>query len=204
MENYLIILVIIILFIFESDIRNLIKCIQKDRINKKRTKIGIDLEICNSIINEVGDILNKYHIPFMLAEGTALGVHRDGSLIKCDSDIDLSYPSTHYDVFLKKVKPELELRGYQVGIGRGTNYFNNRYNFAIKNDHYIDFDIIEENKNCFAKWGRSCNELIPHLKNPRKINWNNRIWKIPGESYYEYLYGQDWKIPQCGKKPPKK
>lgn len=180
---------------------NFLKLIKKEIIKIKRKKIGIDKKICYELMNEVRDIMNKHGIKFWLSEGTALGVFRDGDLISCDDDVDFSYPISYYDIFLSKVKPELESKGYEVGI---LAIFNNkRFNFAIKNDHFIDFDIVCPKSNCIAKNGRKCSELLPHLQEFYKIKFNNRIWNVPKESYYEYLYGKDWKTPLCGKKPPK-
>ena len=185
---------------------NLIKLINKEIIKIKCKKNGINKKICYEIMNEVGDILDKHGIKYWLSEGTALGIFRDNDLIACDDDVDFSYSYVYYDVFLNKVKPELESKGYIVGISSGihknkllTNY--GQYNFLIKNNHIIDFDIFSVNQNCIAKFGKKCSELLPHLKKFYKIKFNNKYWNLPTESYYEYLYGKDWKTPLCHKKP---
>ena len=185
---------------------NLIKLIKKEIIKYKRRKIGIDKNICYQMMNEVGDIFNKHGIKFWLSEGTALGVFRDGDLISCDDDVDFGYNDEYYDIFLNKVKPELELKGYNVGISIGI-FFNKlkhnygKYNYVIKNDHVIDFDIVCSTCNCIAKNGRKCKELLPFIKKFYKIKFNNKYWNLPTESYYEYLYGKNWKTPLCNKKP---
>ena len=185
---------------------NLIKLIKKEIIKYKRKKIGIDKKICYEIMDEVGDILNKHGIKYWLSEGTALGIFRDGDLIACDDDIDFSYNEEYYNVFLNKVKPELESKGYIVGITSGINHNKlltnyGQYNYLIKNNHVVDFDIFSLTKNCSAKTGRKCSELLPYLQKFYKIKFNNKYWNLPTESYYEYLYGKNWKTPLCNKKP---
>lgn len=220
MKSYIICLIvflsIIICYIIISSIfiiicklknhNNFIKLINKEIIKLKCKKNGINKKICYEIMNEVGDILDKHGIKYWLSEGTALGIFRDNDLIACDDDVDFSYSYEYYDIFLNKVKPELESKGYIVGISSGilnnkllTNY--GQYNFIIKNNHFIDFDIFSVNQNCVAKFGRKCSELLPHLKKFHKIKFNNKYWNLPTESYYEYLYGKDWKTPLCHKKP---
>jgi phosphorylcholine metabolism protein LicD len=185
---------------------NLIKLIKKEIIKCKRKKIGIDKNICYQMMNEVGDILNKHGIKFWLSEGTALGVFRDGDLISCDDDVDFGYNDEYYDIFVNNVKPELELKGYEIGISIGIFYNKlkhnyGKYNYVIKNNHVIDFDIVCSTCNCISKNGRKCKELLPFIKKFYKIKFNNKYWNLPSESYYEYLYGKNWRTPLCNKKP---
>ena len=44
--------------------------------------------------------------------------------------------------------------------------------------------------------GKLCDELLPHIQKLTEKLWRGRMFPVPEESYYVYLYGKNWKIPR--------
>jgi hypothetical protein len=200
MKNIIISIIfgIIIYFLIKYKF-NLIEIYKSYFLKNYRKKFGIDKQICYNMMDEVKEVLDKYNIKFWLSEGTALGIYRDNDLIEFDDDVDFSFRgdiNNQYKIYLENVVPELNSRGYICGSGIGKDNLH----YAIKNNHFIDFDIVMPGGECIAKFG-PCNELIPYIKNLESINWRGKTWNIPTKEYLIYLYGKTWNIPIRNYKP---
>jgi len=146
---------------------------------------------------QVKSILDKYNIKFWLSEGTALGIYRAGDIMDYDDDVDFAFRGdidNQYQTFINFVIPELKAKGYSIGR------IHNLY-YAIKDFHFIDFDIIMEDHLCVTKGWGTADLVIPYVNNLETIKWKGTIWNIPNQKYYEYLYGKTWKTPIRHKKP---
>jgi len=155
---------------------------------------GLNKDTSYKIMDDVHEILNKYKIYFWLSEGTALGIFRNNDLIDYDDDVDFSFMGIYNGTFEKYCIPEFRNKGYLVG-----KLYNSYY--IIKNGMFVDFDIIYKNDICLANNNNSTNEIIPYLQEFYKIIWRNKIWNIPKEEYFIYLYGKNYMIPLKHKKP---
>ena len=184
-----IIVVILIIFVF---INNIIK----DWIFKRiRLKYYINKDKCFKIMCEIDDICKKHGVRYYFSEGTALGLYRSGDLIDWDDDVDIAMEEEQYNRFLKKCLPELVNRGYYLLYSYAYNIKKELLAF-LKNGQLIDVENIKINEKCISKMGKSCNELLPHIQKLTKKEWRGRMFPVPEESYYVYLYGKNWRIPR--------
>jgi hypothetical protein len=169
------------------------KFIKKIVIKLYYSYTTLNKEIGYVLIDEVHSIFDKYKVPFWLSEGTALGIFRDNDLISHDDDIDIGFHAQYYDKFINNIIPELHKNNY---------YINNHLNlyWIEKNNFIIDINMIEPNNVAIDKFFAPSNDVIPFLTEFYQKKWRNKIWNLPKEHYYEYVYGKDWMIP-LRKKP---
>ena len=156
----------------------------------------IDKDKCFKIMCEIDDLCKKYHVRYYLSEGTALGLYRNGDLIDWDDDIDIGMEESQYNIFVEKCLPELINKGYYL-----TYYYHPSINGHIlgfnKDKQLIDIENVKIGKWCISKFGKLCDELLPHIQKISEIEWRGRKFPVPAEeSYYIYLYGKDWRIPK--------
>ena len=155
----------------------------------------IDKDKCFKILCEIDDLCKKYGIKYYLSEGTALGLYRSGDLIDWDDDIDIGMEESQYNIFVKKCLPELISKGYYL-----TYYYHPSINGYIlgfnKDKQLIDIENVKVGEKCISKYGKLCDELLPHIQKITTKKWRGRKFPVPEESYYVYLYGKDWKIPK--------
>jgi phosphorylcholine metabolism protein LicD len=155
----------------------------------------IDKDKCFKILCEIDDLCKKYGIKYYLSEGTALGLYRSGDLIDWDDDIDIGMEESQYNIFVKKCLPELISKGYYL-----TYYYHPSINGYIlgfnKDKQLIDIENVKVGEKCISKYGKLCDELLPHIQKVTEKEWKGRKFPVPEESYYVYLYGKDWKIPK--------
>jgi phosphorylcholine metabolism protein LicD len=155
----------------------------------------IDKDKCFIILCEIDDICKKYGVKYYLSEGTALGLYRNGDLIDWDDDIDIGMEESQYNIFVEKCLPELISRGYYL-----TYYYHPSINGYIlgfnKYKQLIDIENVKVGEKCISKYGMLCDGLLPHIQKLTEKEWRGRMFPVPEESYYVYLYGKDWKIPK--------
>lgn len=155
----------------------------------------IDKDKCFKILCEIDDICKKYGVKYYLSEGTALGLYRSGDLIDWDDDIDIGMEESQYNIFVKKCLPELISRGYYL-----TYYYHPSINGYIlgfnKDKQLIDIENVKVGEKCISKYGKLCDELLPHIQKVTEKEWRGRKFPLPEESYYVYLYGKDWRTPK--------
>jgi len=149
---------------------------------------------------DVISIFEKYNIKYYLDYGTLLGAIRENNFIKYDTDIDIGiFKKLWVDIILMRnlvkefIKKKIKIQSmWDNGING---------NLSLKRDN-IDMGILYKvkNKKEYYKYGR-----LGKLTYPRKnldkleiINFLDRKVQVPSnpESYLEYLYGKDWRIPK--------
>lgn len=167
-------------------------------IGSYRKKNKINRDKCYLFLRDVDYCMKKHNIFYYLSEGTALGIFRDNDLIKNDDDIDIGIFDKDYESFCNKVIPDLIDLGYIP-----VHNISSKMKQIIGRGHVLDVEVVDINRNCVSKNGRSCKELIPHLQKFTTKKWRGLTFNIPEKSYFIYLYGNDWHIPQY-KKPPRK
>jgi len=183
-----IIIIVLLFFIFNNEIIKL-------TIKYYRIKYYINKDKCFKIMSEIDDICKKHGIKYYFSEGTALGIYRSGDLIDWDDDVDIAMEEDQYNIFVKKCIPELVNRGYYLlyeyipGIKRQLLAF-------LKNGQLIDVENIKVGKKCISKVGELCDKLLPHIQKLTEKPWRRRMFPVPEESYYVYLYGKNWRIPR--------
>jgi len=189
MKNEFIIFFIVLVFIvFFQDFL-------KMAIKYYRYRHYIDKDVCFKIMGEVDDVCRKHGVRYYFSEGTALGIYRSGDLIDWDDDVDIGMDEKNFDIFMKKCVTELKDKGFIV-VNTWVPVLNG-YLFALMKDwHILDVERVKTGEKCISKLGRMCDELIPHIQKLTKRKWRGRDWPVPEESYYEYLYGKDWKVPR--------
>ena len=186
--KFLIILIVLLFFIFNNEIIKL-------TIKYYRIKYYINKDKCFKIMSEIDDICKKHGIKYYFSEGTALGIYRSGDLIDWDDDVDIAMEEDQYDIFLEKCIPELVNRGYYLlyeyipGIKIHLLAF-------LKNGELIDVENVKKGKKCISKVGELCDDLLPHIQKLTEKPWRGRMFPVPEESYYVYLYGKNWRIPR--------
>lgn len=169
------------------------------------------------VLNEVCDELKKANLNVFCAYGTLLGFIRDNSFISHDLDIDLGIIMTDnfswekYDSILKKIGMKLD---HQYIINEET-ITEKTYS---KDGVYIDFFLffIDKEKNemysyCYD-YEEKNNKLMPRIEYAPivdKIEYreiHGIIVPIISNNieFLEYIYGENWKIPDPNFVPPKK
>jgi phosphorylcholine metabolism protein LicD len=132
-------------------------------------------KLMNFLLKEVVNVLKDNNIPYYLDCGTLLGCIRDNSLMKKDTDIDLTIHLSMWDN-LKKIDFE------KYGLIRTRVYDKKRGNLISVKTKYSNFycDIY-------------ANPAFP-LLTEKKLN--NELYSIPvdPELYLTQLYG-NWKVP---------
>ena len=189
MLKFYIIFIVLIIFIF---IKEIIKLIVKTYRKKK----FINKDKCFTLMCNIDDICKKHGIKYYFSEGTALGLYRDNDLIKWDDDIDIAMEEDQYNRFLKKCLPELVNRGYYLLNHQFLHSLNYIFLTLLKNGHLIDIENVKKGEKCTSKNGKLCDELLPHIQKLTEKPWRGRMFPVPEESYYVYLYGKNWKIPR--------
>lgn len=185
---YCLIIILLIIFIFPNEII-------KESIKLYRMKYGIDKNTCYKIMSKIDDIMKKNNVNYYFSEGTALGLFRNGDLIDWDDDIDMALDQINFGLFQKKCLPILLKNGYMYTESYCVNLDSNLISLT-KNFHCVDIERVIPGRKCISKMGRMCDELIPHIQEIKRKKWRDRFFPVPAESYYEYLYGKDWKIPK--------
>jgi hypothetical protein len=187
--KFFIILIGLFIIVFINDIiKFFVKIYRKiNFINKDK---------CFVIMSEIDDICKKHDIRYYFSEGTGLGLYRDGDLINWDDDIDIGMEEFQYNKFVEKCLPELISKGYYLLNYHFLYSLNHNFLSLLKNGNLIDFENVKKGKKCTSKSGKLCDELLPHIQKLTEKPWRGRMFPVPEESYYVYLYGKDWRIPR--------
>jgi hypothetical protein len=183
-----IIVVVVIIYTFYNEI---LKKILKEYAKKNY----INKDKCFKIMCEIDDLCKKHRIRYYFSEGTALGLYRDGDLIDWDDDVDIAMEEDQYNRFLKKCLPELVNRGYYLLYEYNTGLERQLLAF-LKNGQLLDVENIKKGKKCISKSAEICDKLLPHILKLTEKEWRGRMFPVPEESYYVYLYGKNWSIPR--------
>jgi len=152
---------------------------------------------------KMADVLEKYNIEFFLSSGTLLGAIRDNNFIKGDADIDIGVKYKYFKdgKLWHNILADLK----KVNIYPHINW-NDFASTCFLNANKVPLDVYH-----YKKEGKYYNIYLKDMisKFPEEfissldtLIFLERKFKVPHnpEKYLNYLYGNDWRIPQHGKK----
>jgi len=183
-----IIVVVAIIYTFYNEIL-------KKILKEYAKKYYINKDKCFKIMCEIDDICKKNGVKYYFSEGTALGLYRNGDLIDWDDDVDIAMEEKEYNKFIIKCIPELVNRGYYLIYYYVPGLESHVLSF-FKNGQLLDVENIKKGKKCISKGAEICDKLLPHIQKLTEKEWRGRMFPVPEESYYVYLYGKNWSIPR--------
>jgi hypothetical protein len=146
----------------------------------------------------IHEIFQRYRIPFWLSEGTALGFRRSNGFILHDDDVDIGMWIRDKQSLFHAIQA-LKTLGFIVAESKRDGTFLS----LLWKKIILDIDVTGPGKICVANFGM-CDELLPHLQTFQSIFIFDKLFYLPQDSYFEYLYGPDWFIPISNKKPERK
>jgi hypothetical protein len=162
-------------------------------------KIGMNIEDAERALLLLDDALRSAGVPYWLSEGTALGMFRDGALIKGDDDIDIAVRHEHREGLLRRGIPELRALGFEPIWIRNEGLFVELHHPALGIS--VDIDIVSEDQRCLTVQGAKYGSFIP-CRGVSKIAETlatrsalGREFRLPAMPYYERLYGPTWRTP---------
>lgn len=132
--------------------------------------------------------------PIVAVYGAALGLARDGDLIRWDADIDLVAPAEAREALTQHFK--------ELQTGVMSHYNKNRdidiFSATLPSGQQLPLSIeyFETQKRVFtqdlfgSRWHWSTNRFT----NPDRLEIDNRIYNLPSDarSYLEDVYGPNW------------
>ena len=146
------------------------------------------------------NFLNSKGVEYLLAEGTLLGLVRDGKLISHDTDLDFYLTDTKS---IEDIHVYLSAKGYKVGRRLKRNQLLFQITYFNSEDLLIDFLIWKRTFDGDFFW------VGPEIKGkrvqsssffdyPTYITWKGLSIRTFGkyESWLELVYGDSWKIPE--------
>lgn len=191
----LIIMSIILLMQTRSEYIPLKDLLTKPYIKASHT-LGIrklNKEVCHENLSVIHSIFEKHGVFFWLSNGTALGFARDSDFISHDDDVDIGMFSADCNK-LKFIEKDLLNHGFRF-VEKKNDFWS-----LHRNNELLDIDVTgPEIKHCVQLYGKidtRCSTLMPHLKTFNNKEIRGKKYNIPCESYMEFLYGPDWKIPK--------
>jgi len=142
------------------------------------------------------DILVKNNVTFWIADGTLLGIYREGDFILWDNEIDL-------DVFIENLFPKIDSlkedflkAGFMVDVSKDLNntkinLFRNMSKVSIRGLYLCP--EYENNKYRLSKGYRYPKSFYDVFG---KIEFKGNSYKTPNpiKDYLNYVYGKGWKI----------
>jgi len=148
----------------------------KISINKLKDFQNDKLSLMNYLLDNVIDIMNEHNIPYYLDCGTLLGCIRENSLMKKDTDIDISIHLSYWNKLIS-----IDFYKYELEKIRTISCKEKGYIISVK--------IRNTNMYCDIY----ANPAFPQL-DIKKMN--NKYYFVPknSELYLSQLYG-NWKIP---------
>jgi lipopolysaccharide cholinephosphotransferase len=160
-------------------------------------------------LREVLNILNSHHIRYMLAEGTLLGVVRQGDLIEWDSDADLIVFDSNRQRVLDLLRRHLPA---EIVVSQGCCASRC---VEIKQNNWVDLFFYDTNgttifpRFAIYRWSDACLSWLsnyfrlaafPHadIFPLQKIKWQSTDVWVPNHphSVLRSQYGPGWNIPQ--------
>lgn len=171
-----------------------------DELNKTK-KFTICLE---DTVNH----LNKVNVKSFLVCGTALGMHRDGTFIPHDKDIDIATMHEDFNETIEKnMIAILKKNKYSVIHILGEINHGREYSFRHPNGVKIDVFLYYKEDDFFwhasyfgvcslKKYGKCRYKFSKEALQIEDIKFNNKIYKTVPIKFLEEEYGLDWKIPK--------
>jgi len=156
------------------------------------------------IMEQCCNVLESTKATYRLADGTALGLYREGGFIPHDNDIDVEVLG---DAQLEAISKLLFSSGMR--LGRKMIYKGKIQQLVFYNEKNIIFDIVvwyELNDSTIINYSergyrRSQDASFFNKGNLDSINFRGRQYPLPGEieKWLEMRYGNDWRVPKTYK-----
>lgn len=167
----------------------------------------MDREQAKNLLLDIGNILEKYQIPFFLMQGTALGAYRDHGFVPSEKDIDLGILQEDFSTFIVRyLTREFTDRRYDV------EFFTQPFNYVrtmVVWGHHCKLDLVGWTKHGDKRFTATpVREWIdkPYaivhdaqiLETYQEIEMFGRTWRVPSpiEKYLELEYGSGWRKPK--------
>lgn len=149
------------------------------------------------------EVAERLGLTWWVSAGTALGLYRDGGFVPGDTDLDiacLGYEGIEND--LRAAYAEAGFKVYGVFDVDGK-----QMQLALDRDGVI-FDIYFHwpyNEDSYYSQGCNGKTIMPRAMYDKRAFLVTPFGELPFpgdiEGYLEARYGDDWRIPQDGKKP---
>lgn len=142
--------------------------------------------------------LSKFSIQHFVRDGTLLGLHRGGSLIAHDSDLDIGVIGTESATSVLEYFASIGWKLGQSVSMRGRYYHLSFYSIS---NCIVDITFFEERDKGYFSFGEIDYYLFypKHLISPL-TNYNFGVCELPApakiQSTLEMTYGPDWRIPE--------
>ena len=156
----------------------------------------LDQDVCRDNLFAFDDAMRSLGLTFWLSEGTALGCVRDGAIIPWDDDVDVGMSCHDLKKFTREGVPKLIEEGFTLSlVYNGGTFFG-----FLRNGEKLDVDFACEGKRCQAcrtshAMCDTCDSVVHYTQTTRPVNFLGRDFLVPGDNYFEYLYGPHWKTP---------
>lgn len=162
-------------------------------------QIGMNIESAERALILLDDAMRETGVPYWLSEGTALGVFRDGGLIRWDDDVDVAVQLSHRETIVLHTLPILRSSGFDVIQVRNDGAFISMYHLRL--GVLVDIDMVSEDGACMALQGTKRGRFIPCTGIDGVADalvtrtFLGREFWLPSEPYYARVYGPNWMIP---------
>ena len=181
-----------------NSIKYAIESYPEDFIEPQKDPMAVDAaDVC---LVDVHDILEKIGVPFFLAFGTLLGLHRDGKLLPYDKDLDIGVP---WDVPRKSLLLKLKAFGYTYHSEDKITDDKPVYNYGLYHKRTgvsIDFFFFKREGDTYITGIDSkpieLTWTFPYFQ-LQEATWKDRKWLVPSppELFFESVYGKEWRTP---------
>ena len=149
---------------------------------------------------ELVNFFNSRKMNYFLAEGSLLGIVRDGKLIDHDTDLDFYFTDSES---IGHIHAYLSERGYTVGRILKHNQLLFQTTYFNKDGLLIDFLFWNRTSDGNFVWigpeikGRRV-QNASYFDTPTHITWNGLSIRTFGEyeSWLKLVYGDSWRIPE--------
>jgi len=191
---------------------------KKNRSKEDRYLLsGRNGKVALKLLNDITNILDKYHVNYWLDFGTLLGIIREERLLPWDTDMDISIFEEDKDILKEKVLPAIEqLRCHthilkfekDEGIVKKGNIrvFKVHKRWFLFSRPYVRLDIFVMYRNQKHLYWNEFKELhsLPQnlVSEFLMIDFNGKKYRVPKnyDNYLTYHYG-DWQIPNPSYNP---
>jgi hypothetical protein len=156
------------------------------------------------VMEQCCNILESTDIIYRLADGTALGLYREGEFIPHDNDIDVEVLG---DAQLERIVQLFINSGMR--LGRKVIYKGRIQQLIFYTESHTIFDIVVWHKLDdytilnYSERGYRRSQDIKFFKkeNLDSISFRGKQYPIPGaiEEWLEMRYGNDWRVPKTYK-----
>jgi phosphorylcholine metabolism protein LicD len=152
--------------------------------------------------------LDTVNVKSFLVCGTALGMHREGTFIPHDNDIDLATMCEDFNENIEKKMIDI-LKKNNYTFNHILGEINHGREFSMKHPNGVNIDLFVYYKEddffwhasyfgiCdLKKYGKCRYKFSKEALKIQDFKFNNKLYKIVPIKFLEEEYGLDWKIPK--------